>query len=370
MAKALPRYSDIISGRAQGALAEFARAALAGLSVPYRLAIKLRNLWYSCVPGARRRAALPVISIGNLTAGGTGKTPVSAMITNALLQRGRRVAVILRGYKGRPIQFDNDQRGRAADQWRMESDEAEVLRRRCPTARVIINPDRVAAARQAVAERCDVTVLDDGFQHRRIRRDLDIVLIDATNPFGHERLLPRGLLREPVRALRRADLILLTRSDQADETSKALLQRKLRKASGGKPVVQAVHRIAGFLDIKSRPVTVEDARAMQAVLFAGIANFQSFRQSVEQLGVHVLAAYEYPDHHPYTAEEMSGLVETATNLEANALITTEKDAVKLVGRWPDGGCPVLVVDLSIELLDDGQAVLAAALDRALAARAD
>jgi tetraacyldisaccharide 4'-kinase len=110
---------------------------------------------------------------------------------------------------------------------------------------------------------------------------------------------------------------------------------------------------------------VEDPRAVQAVLFAGIANFQSFRQSVENLGVHVLAAYEYPDHHPYTADEMSGLVEVASHLEANALITTEKDAVKLVGRWPDGGCPVLVVDLSIKLLDDGHAVLAAALDRAL-----
>lgn len=365
MAKGFPRYSDIISGRAQGVLAEFARAALAALSVPYRFAVTLRNWWYTCVPGTRRRAALPVISIGNLTAGGTGKTPVSAMVTDLLLQRGRRVAVILRGYKGRPIQFDNDQRSRAADQWRMESDEAEVLRRRCPAARVILNPDRVAAARQAVTERCNVAVLDDGFQHRRIRRELDIVLIDATNPFGYARLLPRGLLREPIRALRRADLIILTRTDQADETSKALLQRTLRKASGGKPVVHAIHRIAGFLDIKSRPVQVEDPRAVQAVLFAGIANFQSFRQSVEELGVHVLAAYEYPDHHPYTADEISGLVEVASNLEANALITTEKDAVKLVGRWPDSGCPVLVVDLSIELLDDGHAVLAAALDRAL-----
>lgn len=365
MATGFPRYSDIISGRAQGVLAEFARAALAGLSLPYRVAITLRNYWYALVPGTRRRAPLPVISVGNLTAGGTGKTPVSALVTNLLLRRGRRVAVILRGYKGRPIQFDNDQRSRAADQWRMESDEAEVLRRRCPTARVIINPNRIAAARQAVAERCDAAVLDDGFQHRRIRRDLDIVLIDATNPFGHERLLPRGLLREPIRALRRADLIVLTRSDQADETSKALLLRTLRKASGGKPVLHAVHRINGFLDIKSRPVTVEDPRAMQAVLFAGIANFQSFRQSVENLGVHVLAAYEYPDHHPYSTDEMSGLVEVAANLEANALITTEKDAVKLVGRWPEGGYPVLVVDLSIELLDDGPAVLSAALDSAL-----
>jgi len=347
---------------------DLARGVLSLLAIPYRVLIALRNAWYTCVPFSRRRAGCPVISVGNITVGGTGKTPVAAKIAQMLTSEGRRVAILTRGYKGVAIQFDADQRDEAARRWRQESDEAMILKRRCPRARVIVDPDRVAGARRAIAEGADTLVLDDGFQHRRLARDLDIALVDATAPFGHGRMLPRGLLREPPTALRRADLIVLTRSDQVERSSKLALVGQLKRLSGGRPVIEAVHRTDRFMDLKGRPVAIDDPGAMQAVIFAGIANFPSFRRSVEGLGVTVLAAYEYPDHHDYTAEELAGLRDTAGQIEANAILTTEKDAVKLVGRWEDADCRLLVLDLEIEFDEDGGRLLAEAVASALATK--
>ncbi|MBN2560984.1 MAG: tetraacyldisaccharide 4'-kinase [Phycisphaerae bacterium] len=362
------KYLDLISGRSRGLSADLARGALRLLSIPYWCVVAARNAFYDLIKRSAHRIPRRVISVGNLTVGGTGKTPVAAHIANLLLARDRRLAIILRGYKGHVIQFDDEQRDQAVSIWRKESDEAMVLKRLCPRATVLINPDRVAAARRAMAKGAEVIVLDDGFQHRRIARDIDIVLVDATAPFGYGHLLPRGLLREPTRSLRRANLIILTRSDQIDATNRDLLLRRLRRVSNGRPVIQAAHRIVGFTDVKGGEVTVDDPSVMQAVIFAGIASFESFRQSVEAIGVRVLAAYRYPDHHDYTREEIAALADVATNLEANVMLTTEKDAVKLVGRWPEEGCRLLVLRLDIEFDGEGDRVLTDAIDTLLAGR--
>ncbi len=355
-------YKALVSGQRRGLPADLARGVLRLLSVAYACLVMCRNAYYDLVKRSAQSVSRPVISVGNITVGGTGKTPTAVFIANLLAQRGRKVAVLLRGYKGRAIQFDDEQRDQAAKSWRMESDEAMLLRRRCPRAQVIVNPDRLAAARRAIAKGADAIVLDDGFQHRRIARDLDIVLIDATAPFGYGHHLPRGLLRESRRSLRRADLIVLTRSDQTDETNRALLLRSLRRSSNGKPVIQAVHRITGFTDVKGHAVEVDDHTVMQAVIFAGIASFEGFRRAVEKLGVRVLAAYQYPDHHDYTGEELAGLASAAANIEANVILTTEKDAVKLVGRWDDDGCRLLVLVLEVAFRDEGDSILADAID--------
>jgi len=368
-----PHYFEIISGRRQGLSFDLIRGLLSLLSVPYFCCVGIRNAYYRLIKAAARRFPLPVISVGNITVGGTGKTPVAAHIANMLIQRHRKVAVLLRGYKGRSIQLDDPQRNQLSQRWQMESDEALVLQRRCPQARVIVAPDRVAGARQAADRGCNAIVLDDGFQHRRIARDLDIVLVDGTAPFGYERLLPRGLLREPLMALGRADIIVLTRSDEIDKTNRSLLLLRLKHLSGGKPVIQARHRITGFTDVKGHAVPV-DATVMQAVIFAGIANFESFRRTVEGLGVQVLAAYQYPDHHDYTQEELAGLHDVAVGLEANVILTTEKDAVKLIGRWTEGapawsdlpeGCRLLVLRLEIEFDAESEKILNDAVDRVL-----
>lgn len=351
------------------------RASLRLLTLPYACVVTLRNIYYDLVRPAARRFKVPVISVGNITVGGTGKTPLAAHIAEMLIRRNRKVALLTRGYRGGPIRFDDRTRNEAATKWRMESDEAMVLQRRCPRARIVVNPDRVAAAEEAVERGCNALVMDDGFQHRRLGRDLDIVLVDATAPFGHGHLLPRGLLREPVRGLRRAGLIILSRSDEIEKGEKSLLLVKLRQMSNGRPVIQARHRLAGFTDVKGHSVPVGDPTVMQAVIFAGIANFDSFRRGIEGLGIHVVAAYQYPDHHDYTTEEITGLHDVAVSLEANVILTTEKDAVKLVGRWSDETfqagdglvtCRLLAVRLEIEFDLEGEQAIADAISEAIA----
>lgn len=366
MSTGTSRYFRVISGRARGPLADIARAGLTVLALGYRLVIFLRNLRYDLLPGSARRVGRPVISIGNLTVGGTGKTPMAGLVANLISERGRRAAVLSRGYKAAAIQFDDEHREEARAQWSRASDEAAVLKRRCPGAMIVLDANRVAAAERAVEAGAEVLVLDDGFQHRRLARDVNILLIDATQPFGYGRMLPRGLLREPSGCIRRATLIVLTRSDEVDATTRAHLLRTLVKMSSGRAVLPAVHRLSGFVDVKGRPVEVGDATAMQAVIFAGIGNFESFRRSVERLGVRVLAAYEFPDHHYYSAREIEGLADAAAAVEANVLLTTEKDAVKLVGRWPEEGCRLLALRVDIELEAEGRQMLSRAIDQAVA----
>lgn len=368
MSKAGARFLDLISKRRGGLLLDIARGTLLALSLPYMLAVTIRNTYYDLVKRSARRVERPVLAIGNITVGGTGKTPMAAYFTTLLEQRGRKTAILLRGYKGKSIRFDDARRDRGLTQWRIESDEAMVLKRLCPRAAVIIDADRVAGARRAIAGGADAVVLDDAFQHRRIGRDLDVVLIDATLPFGYGHMLPRGLLREPVSSLRRADVIVLTRSDEVDVSTKGMLTADLRRASGGKPIVHAVHRIGGFVDVEGRPVEDAEGSAMRAVIFAGIANFESFRHAVEGLGAQVLAAYQYPDHHDYSADEIAAFPDVAANVDANVLLTTEKDAVKLAGRWPGEGCRLLALRLEIGFDPEGAEVLMRSIDAVLAAR--
>lgn len=368
MATSHAQYLDLVSGRKRGPMQSLARALLAPPAFAYRGIIALRNAWYDAFSFAARRAARPVISIGNITVGGTGKTPMTAKVAALLIESGKRVAILSRGYKGGSIPFDEETRDAAAAQFSAQSDEARVLKRRCPRAQVFLNPDRAAAADAAIAEGADCLILDDGFQHRRLARDLDIVLIDATNPFGHGHMLPRGLLREPLSSLRRAGLIVITRSDEVSEPALTEIRRVAERASGGKPMILAEQRIDGFLDVKGRGVAEADTASMQAVIFAGIGNFASFRRCVERMGIRVLAAYEFPDHHYYTAEEIDGLADTAATVEANVLLTTEKDAVKLVGRWKDERAKLLALNLAIHLNDNGDELLRESIEKALARR--
>lgn len=358
-------YFDIIAERRRGLFFDLVRLVLALASLPYAAVVVLRNLYYDLLRCRAQRAERPVISIGNLTTGGTGKTPVTAHLASMLVERQKAVTILLRGYKAsrrsEPARGENTPAGK----WSSHSDEALVLKRRCPRAIVIVDPDRTVSARKAVSEGAGVILLDDGFQHRRLARDLDIVLVDATLPFGYGHILPRGLLREPASSLRRAGLIIVTRSDEIDHVDKGVLLGTLRRVSGGKPVIEAVHAPAGFSDVKGRAVDPIEPGDVQAVIFAGIANFESFRRTVEKLGVRVLAAYQFPDHHDYSDDEIAGLQQAAQDLEANSMLTTEKDAVKLVGRWEEDAVRLLVLGLEIVLADDGIKVLNDALDNVL-----
>ena len=216
-------YRNLVSGHTSGPLAAFLRSILVLLSWPYSLVVRLRNGLYSSGVLRRHRVNAVVICVGNLTTGGTGKTPLVVWLCKRLQSKGLRVAVLTRGYRA------TNQKSEIGNQ--EYSDEPAVLTARCPDVSVVVNPVRVAGARQAIGEHdAEVLILDDGFQHRRLARDIDIVTIDATSPFGYGRLLPAGLLREPVAGLRRAHAAVITRCDQISEERLAQIVRQLRQA--------------------------------------------------------------------------------------------------------------------------------------------
>jgi len=308
------RWLALISGRTRGAAASLARAGLWILSRLYRLGLAVANVRW-LLPGMVRRLPCPVVSVGNLTVGGTGKTPMVACLTNMVTGMGGAPLIVSRGYggdEGRP------------------NEEARELERLCPHVPHVQNPDRARAIRAWLQRQpCDVAILDDGFQHRRCGRDLDIVLIDALRPFGYGYLLPRGLLREPVSALRRADVIVITRAAWlADDAVARLKARVGNLARGGTPVLLAEHQPTGILlpDGSRRDLAWLAGREVAAA--CAIANPQAFRLTLERLGAHVAPFEVFRDHHAYTADDLNRLVGAAEAAGAKVLVTTGKDFVK------------------------------------------
>ncbi len=306
---------DIMSGRRAGPGAALLRAVLAAASLPYAAAMGLRRRMYRWRLLPSRRAGVPVISVGNITAGGTGKTPTVAWVVQQLKDAGRKPAVLTRGYKAVA--------GR--------SDEADLLRRLCGVP-VIVNADRVAGASAAVAGKADVIVMDDGFQHRRLRRALDVVLIDATNPFGFGWCLPRGLLREPRSALRDAGAVVITRSDALTADDLSRLKKRLGRLAKRAVVCTAVHAPVRLADETGRRFPCDYIRGKKVCAFCGIGNPAGFFATLERLGAQVVARHPLEDHAAYTPELIARLKRAGDEARAEIFATTQKDAVKLDGR--------------------------------------
>jgi tetraacyldisaccharide 4'-kinase len=362
-------YDRVIRGEARGVMAAGFRAVLSGLSLPYRGIIRVRNAYYDGLPHTARRAGVPVISVGNVVTGGTGKTPMVIYILERLLEAGRRPCVLTRGYKAK------------ASGCCSENDEAREIRRRCPRVDLVIDPDRVAGAAKALGLGSDVLVMDDGFQHRRLARDLDIVLIDATNPFGGG-MLPRGHGREPETSLARADVVVVTRADQIEAGALASLRGRLERLAPGRPVLAARHRPIELCDVSGRTdssMPVEACDGQRAWVFAGLGNPRAFRATVEAMGLNIVGEHFWPDHHTWSDAEMDAMAREAGRAKPDVVLTTEKDAVKLppdaVGLAPDAAklalgrpswpVPVRVVRIGIEFLDDGAEILRQRIEEVL-----
>jgi tetraacyldisaccharide 4'-kinase len=331
--KLSPAYRTLLSGEARGLGPACLRAILWALSVPYRLAVAFRNGLYESGLRAQLRVPRPVVSIGNLTTGGTGKTPAVEWVVRWFLERGARPAILSRGYGARA--------GR--------NDEALLLAARLPDVPHRQNPSRFRAALHALKQDgANVLVLDDGFQHRRLARFGDVVLVDATCPFGFGHLLPRGLLREPAAALRRADLVIVTRADLVEASELADLTGRLKRLAPEVPLATAVHRpsaAAAYPD--GEPLDPAHLSGRRVGLFCSIGNPTAFRRTVEGLGANVVAAAEFPDHHWYTEADVAALLR-ADPRGAEVFVTTEKDAVKLDGLWPrDRRLLVLRVEMEL-----------------------
>lgn len=342
------KYLSLIRGEERGLGAALCRGGLRILSMPYGLAVGLRNWFYSRGWKQIERAAVPVISVGNLTLGGTGKTPCVEYIARFARQRGLRVAILSRGY--------------GSDDGR--NDEARLLEHNLPDVPHLQGSDRAALARIAVLElESEVLILDDGFQHRRLHRDLDIVLVDATAPWGYGYLCPRGLLREPPASLRRADVILLTRCDQAPAKRIDRLRARVKRLAPEAPILLTRHRPTGWISSDRIERPLEDFRDRPLAAFCGIGNPEAFRGTLAGLGLSVCAWRSFPDHHPYTREDVDDLRSWARQQPPDCvLVTTQKDLVKLpLARLGDRELWALRIELQF---DDGREALESKLQEA------
>jgi tetraacyldisaccharide 4'-kinase len=343
-----------------------AAAALAPAEWAFRAGAALRGGLYAVGVLPSAVAAAPVVSVGNLAVGGAGKTPVALAIAARLGALGRRVAILSRGYgaaaRGTRVVSDGARTLLAPAH---AGDEPALLARRLPGARVLCGPSRARLARLAVDELgADALVLDDGFQHRALARDLDVVVVDASNPVGNGRLLPRGPNREPWSALRRAGLVWLTRADAAAPDALARLREDAARATGTAPVESryaVTDVVDGALERSFGAGALRGARVLQ---LCALARPEGFRRTLEALGAEVVAVRAFRDHHWFADGELRAALDAARAAGA-VLATTEKDAMRLpLALAAD---PALrVVRVEAELLA-GEASLASRLAAALAA---
>jgi tetraacyldisaccharide 4'-kinase len=267
----------------------------------------------------QKRLNLKVISVGNITLGGTGKTPLVELISLYLQKRKIPLAILTRGYKSRRVDAF--------------SDEPKMLAKNLKRAFVILDKDRYRAAKRASREYgVDTVILDDGFQQWRIKKDLEIVVIDARNPFGNRNMLPRGIMREPLSSLRRADIFVLTKVDLACVESLARLKKDLIRYQPKALVVEAFYRPVGFYNIKypDKLLGLDKLdRQNKALLLSGIADPDSFLHLVRGLGVDITLDLRFPDHHHYTLAELGLITSKAKEEGIKLIITTDKDASRL-----------------------------------------
>ena len=333
-------FLSLIRGDRRGVWPWLERLGLRGLSIPYCWVVRCRNGLFDLGLKKTYAAPVPVVSVGNLTLGGTGKTPCVEYIARFFRRLEKRVAILSRGYGTRE--------GR--------NDEALVLEENLPDVPHLQGADRVALVQTAVEElESEVLILDDGFQHRRLRRDLDIVLIDATAPWGHGYLFPRGLLREPPSSLRRAHLAMITRCDLVNTEVVQGIRQRISRLAPELPIVTTTHRPAAWINADRATQPLESVTGPCAA-FCGIGNPDAFRASLTNLGLELTSWRTFPDHHAYTREDIDGLRKWAGELPPNVnVVTTQKDLVKIrLARLGDHELWALQIQLQVV---DGEELL-------------
>ncbi len=332
---------DILSGRRKGLGFSALRGALSVASIAYAAGARARRWAYRRGLLAVHWAGVPVISVGNVTTGGTGKTPMVAWLCRRLAERGRRPTALSRGY-------GSAQAGQAD----------EVSRLRQAGVSVVADADRVAGARQAEAEGADVLVMDDGFQHRRLGRDLDIVLLDALAPWGYGRCLPRGLLREPLASLRDADAVVVTRADEVDDSRREALLEEVRRLAPRATLHTARHRPTRVIDDEGASHEPSVLAGRKLCAFGGIAHPEAFFRTLRRLNGRLVCEVALDDHVDSArlgGSSRCGRCDARDACQAEVMITTEKDYVKLP---PDGlGRPVWRLAVEMEFDTGGEDLL-------------
>ncbi|HLD69579.1 MAG TPA: tetraacyldisaccharide 4'-kinase [Candidatus Omnitrophota bacterium] len=288
---------------------------LCGFSLFYRGGIQTILWFYKIGLLKKIRLSKPVISIGNITWGGTGKTPLVEWLLKYLKGKELKPAVLIRGYM-----VKND-----------GSDEAQALQQSFPDVPILVGRNRIENARRFLGKKpVDVFVLDDGFQHWKLHRDLEIVVIDCLNPFGNGCLIPRGILREPLNSLKRADLFVLTKTDWGRENISAI-KKRLQSINPDAPIIETVHRAAALADLCDPSVQepVEFLKGKKVAAFCGIGQPDSFLRLLKSLDADVVVFKAFGDHHAYDKKDVSALLDVCREKKVQIIVTTQKDAVKL-----------------------------------------
>ncbi len=340
-------FRAIVSGRHRDVLARAMRLALRVASVGYRLAVGVRNTLYDHQVLRVQRVGVPVLCVGNLTTGGTGKTPLVVWLAGLIGQKRLRAAILTRGYKARGACTAHHD-AKVGNTHPMTDEPAE-LAAACPGVPVIVKPDRVAGAAEAIRNHgAQVLLMDDGFQHRRLGRDLDIVTVDATCPFGYGRLLPAGLLREPLSGLTRAHAVVLTRSDQVPEETLYQIETEIRQMNPDLVVARSIHAPVGARRGDGVEIPLEELKGKRVFAFCGLGNPAAFFATVRACGCVLAGSRTYDDHYAYAQRDLADLCQAARSCGAELLLTTQKDWTKIAPlSLPDEAVPTAY--LAVEL---------------------
>jgi tetraacyldisaccharide 4'-kinase len=329
------------------------------LSGLYRQGVRFRLWWYENRLGSVHALGCLVISVGNLTVGGTGKTPVVELFARELTKRGRKVAVLSRGYKSQPAPFPQELldkfRPRLVSDGRsilldsdLAGDEPFMLASNLKDVLVLVDKDRVKSGLHAIRKYgCDTLLLDDGLQFLRLKERIDIVLVDREAPFANRHLLPRGLLREPPEELRRAHIIFITKCDGSDLTE---LRAELRRYNTHAEFVECAHKPIHLEDISSHEIKpLEYLKELRIAAISGIARPESFEEGLRKLGADLIYTRRFADHHRFSEGELTRMFERSKTRGARAVITTEKDTVRLP-RLSKRTLPVYFLRVEIEII--------------------
>ncbi len=332
----LENYLLLVISRSQkGLLASIILFFLSILECIYIFILKIRLLVFDLNIVITRNLNCKVISIGNITAGGTGKTPMVRFLADEYKRKGLEVVIVSRGYKSESSQARivfNGQKIVVSEE--DAGDEAQMLSKMLSDIPIVVGKDRYSAGKLALKEfNPDIILLDDGFQHWKLHRDKDIVLIDGTNPFGYNHLLPRGLLRESLEALSRADIIVITKINSINEDRISIICETIKKYNSKATIFKAKYQSK---DIKLhnnngdiRVISSDYLDGKRVLAFSGIGNPSSFHKSLQECGCTVTTYHKYSDHHQYTLEDVKYIASSILEEQVEIVITTEKDAVKL-----------------------------------------
>jgi len=315
-------YFDIISGKRTDAFARLVRVLLSALELPYGWVVRVRNFMYD--KGLRKiwKLDVPVVSVGNLTVGGTGKTPYVAWLAQKYLDEGKFPAIVSRGYHA-------DETG-----W---NDEAKELKMLLPDVPQAFSKNRFAAAQQLLDQhtgengtrKIDVIILDDGFQHRKLFRENNTLLIDAANPFGYTRMTPRGLLREPISGMKRATTVILSRADTVDAAEKSRLREIVRHFAVDANWAEMLHEPVSVLFLSGERQNTDVLAGKSVLAFCGLGNPDAFFRTVNECGALLKKTIVFPDHYRYTNADMKRISAVAQQMGVKIVVCSLKDIVKI-----------------------------------------